>query len=212
MPADAARYAAARRAFGAPRFFAAYRAWRAHGDAVFHDLLSPRLHEAWTRGMAEERSMCSRISISISPWPWRRREGRTPGAWGSQRWGQRSRGGLAPLASRRIRCTTTCVLSAARSGASRHLVVGVDVRSTTPPTHDGRGRRVVPPERCAGKTAERAGATPPPAPLRGPGCDPGGRSCPRWPDHRPPRDLRRDTRFPLPFRCAWRAGTSRPSD
>ena len=50
LPADAARYAAARRAFGAPRFYAAYRAWRAHGDAVFHDLLSPRLHEAWTRG------------------------------------------------------------------------------------------------------------------------------------------------------------------
>ena len=54
LPADAARYAAARRAFGAPRFYAAYRAWRAHGDAVFHDLLSPRLHEAWTRGDGRE--------------------------------------------------------------------------------------------------------------------------------------------------------------
>lgn len=41
-------------------------------------------------------------------------------------------GRLGPLASRRIRRTTTCVLSAARSGASRHLVVGVDARSTTP--------------------------------------------------------------------------------
>lgn len=50
MAGDAARYAAARRAFGAPRFYAAYRAWRAHGDTVLHDLLSSRLHEAWTRG------------------------------------------------------------------------------------------------------------------------------------------------------------------
>ena len=50
MLADAARYAVARRAFGAPRSYAASRAWRAQGDAVFHDLLSPRLHEAWTGG------------------------------------------------------------------------------------------------------------------------------------------------------------------
>ena len=28
--------------------------------------------------------MCSRISISISRWPWRRRESRTPAAWGAK--------------------------------------------------------------------------------------------------------------------------------
>jgi hypothetical protein len=47
---DAARFAAARRAFGAPGFYAAYRAWRAAGDSVIHELLSPRLHDTWTRG------------------------------------------------------------------------------------------------------------------------------------------------------------------
>jgi hypothetical protein len=48
--ADATRYALARRAFAAPRFFAAYRRWRESGDAALDELLSPRLHEAWTRG------------------------------------------------------------------------------------------------------------------------------------------------------------------
>jgi hypothetical protein len=50
VTADATRYAVARRAFGAPRFFAAYRSWRQRGDAALDELLSPRLHEAWTRG------------------------------------------------------------------------------------------------------------------------------------------------------------------
>jgi hypothetical protein len=94
--------------------------------------------------------MYSRISISISRWPWRRRESRTHAPRGSQRWSQRSRGGLAPLASRRTRRTggtTTCVLSAARSGAARHLVVGVDVRSSERTPRVLRRRRFVPPER-----------------------------------------------------------------
>jgi hypothetical protein len=47
---DATRYAVARRAFGAPRFFATYRTWRQSGDGALDALLSPRLHEAWTRG------------------------------------------------------------------------------------------------------------------------------------------------------------------
>jgi hypothetical protein len=49
---DAARFQRARRAFGAPRFFAAYRAWKEHGDASLHQLLSPVLHEAAVRGDA----------------------------------------------------------------------------------------------------------------------------------------------------------------
>jgi hypothetical protein len=48
--ADARRYGVARRAFGAPRFFATYRRWRQIGDASIEELLSPRLNEAWTRG------------------------------------------------------------------------------------------------------------------------------------------------------------------
>jgi len=50
MPVDAGALRCGRRAFGAPRFYPAYQTWRAHGDAVLHDLLSPRLHEAWIRG------------------------------------------------------------------------------------------------------------------------------------------------------------------
>lgn len=47
---DLNRYSSARRAFGAPRFYAAYRAWRDRGDAALNELLSPRLHDTWTRG------------------------------------------------------------------------------------------------------------------------------------------------------------------
>jgi hypothetical protein len=47
---DAGRYAAARRAFGAPRFYAAYRVWRDRGEPALSELLSPRLHETWARG------------------------------------------------------------------------------------------------------------------------------------------------------------------
>jgi len=62
---DAARFAAARRAFGAPRFYAAYRAWRTTGDAVVHELLSPRLHDAWTRGDG-------RVEIHVLPHQYQR--------------------------------------------------------------------------------------------------------------------------------------------
>jgi hypothetical protein len=47
--ADEARYAAARRAFGAPRFYGVYRAWLREGDSVFSELLSPLLHERLQR-------------------------------------------------------------------------------------------------------------------------------------------------------------------
>ena len=66
--------------------------------------------------------MCYRISISISRWPWRRRKSLTSAASGGQRWGQSSRGGLAPLVSSRYRRATGFVFSAARSDAPRHLV------------------------------------------------------------------------------------------
>src|SRR5205823_3598194 len=38
---DSARYARARRAFGAPRFYAAYRRWCREGDGALQCLLSP---------------------------------------------------------------------------------------------------------------------------------------------------------------------------
>ena len=66
--------------------------------------------------------MCYRISTSISRWPWRRRKSLTSAASGGQRWGQSSRGGLAPLVSSRYRRATGFVFSAARSDAPRHLV------------------------------------------------------------------------------------------
>ncbi len=50
VPIDQHRYARARRAFAAPRFFAAYRAWLNEGSAAFHELLSPLLRDKLTRG------------------------------------------------------------------------------------------------------------------------------------------------------------------
>ena len=49
-PEDSARYRTARHAFGAPRFYDAYRRWRQAGDTVFDAFRSPRLHDAWQRG------------------------------------------------------------------------------------------------------------------------------------------------------------------
>jgi hypothetical protein len=54
------RYTVARRAFGAPRFYAAYQRWRETGDAALDDLRSPRLHDAWTRGDA-------RLEVQVLP-------------------------------------------------------------------------------------------------------------------------------------------------
>lgn len=47
LHADVARYGRARRAFGTPRFYAAYREWLRDGDSAFGRLLSPALHESW---------------------------------------------------------------------------------------------------------------------------------------------------------------------
>lgn len=44
------RYSTARRAFGAPRFYRAYRAWLTEGDAALGELQSPLFHERLQRG------------------------------------------------------------------------------------------------------------------------------------------------------------------
>jgi hypothetical protein len=49
---DMVRYARARRAFGAPRFFSAYRDWLQRGEPALLRLMSPALHDARQRGMA----------------------------------------------------------------------------------------------------------------------------------------------------------------
>lgn len=47
--ADKARYVRARRAFSAPRFYAAYRRWLRDGDSSLLDLLTTHFHDAWRR-------------------------------------------------------------------------------------------------------------------------------------------------------------------
>jgi hypothetical protein len=49
-PADAERYARARAAFGAPRFYTAYRRWLRDGDSSLLMLQSPGFHDAANRG------------------------------------------------------------------------------------------------------------------------------------------------------------------
>jgi hypothetical protein len=44
------RYSTARRAFGAPRFYRAYRAWLVEGDVALSELQSPLLHDRLQRG------------------------------------------------------------------------------------------------------------------------------------------------------------------
>lgn len=46
---DRARYVRARRAFSAPRFYAAYRRWLRDGDGSLLDLLTTHFHDAWQR-------------------------------------------------------------------------------------------------------------------------------------------------------------------
>lgn len=50
FPDKLSRNAAAKRAFGSPRFFEAYRDWLKRGDVAFASLRSPRLSELWRRG------------------------------------------------------------------------------------------------------------------------------------------------------------------
>jgi hypothetical protein len=125
------------------------------------------------------RSMSCRINTSASPRLWQQLDPPARGSLESQRWGQTLKGHVAPFGSthrNRGRCLR---LSAARSDAPRHLVGAARLCARGTTGGDGEGRR-----RCAApdrrpKTAERAGATPPPGLLRSPGSDPeGGRSCP----------------------------------
>lgn len=48
---DQLRYSRARRAFGSPRFYAAYRAWLKEGGDVFYDLISPSLRDQLQCGL-----------------------------------------------------------------------------------------------------------------------------------------------------------------
>jgi len=57
---DQHRYARARRAFAAPRFFATYRGWLKEGGAALHELLSPLLRDKLTRGQV-------RIEVGVLP-------------------------------------------------------------------------------------------------------------------------------------------------
>jgi hypothetical protein len=59
--ADPARYARARQAFGAPRFYSVYRRWCREGDGVLNRLLTPAFHDAWRRGSAA-------LEISVLPY------------------------------------------------------------------------------------------------------------------------------------------------
>jgi hypothetical protein len=96
-------------------------------------------------GTLEERSMCSRISISISRWPWRRRESRILAAWGAtggasapgeawppRRSPQSPHEDVRPLSGAQGRVA----LSGCRRGRSLDHA----------PTGHGTRRRVVPPE------------------------------------------------------------------
>ena len=65
---DAARYGRARRAFGTPRFFAAYREWLRGGDPVLGRLLSPALSDAWRAGTAAlETLVLPYVYADLSP-------------------------------------------------------------------------------------------------------------------------------------------------
>ena len=104
--------------------------------------------------------MYYRISTSISRWPWRRRKSLTSDASGGQRWGQSSRGGLAPLVSSRYRRATAFVFSAARSDAPRHLVGTARFPDEALTRRTKSGRRFVPPTGPA--TKPRSGQERPP--------------------------------------------------
>ena len=175
---DLARFARARRAFGArastPRI-----GMVPGGDVSLHRLLSPR---CTMRGSAAtDRSKHWRFLMCMPTWSLvRRRDGRA-GAVSSRQTDRRmARGGLS------IATCSPRRLEPAESSSQRRAVTR---RAIWLSPHDfARARRracdVEKAAPCAAargerRTAERAGATPTPGPLRSPGSDPGGgRSCP----------------------------------
>ncbi len=163
---DAARFAARTpRLRRAPLLRRLSRVARARATRASMTCCRPRLHDAWTRGDG-------RVEIHVLPHQYQRpRVGRRDRvSRGSRRsprgqtgGARRLRGDLAP-ASRRVarRCATDVVLSAARSDASRHLVVArgrsLDRR------HGARRQKAAP---CAARKRagrnRRAGRSDPPA-------------------------------------------------
>ncbi len=65
---DPDRYARARRAFGAPRFYSLYRRWCREGDVALNRLLTPAFHDASRRGSAVlEMSVLPYVYGEIGP-------------------------------------------------------------------------------------------------------------------------------------------------
>ena len=121
--------------------------------------------------------MCSRISISIPRWPWRRRESRTHAPGGSPKVEPTLQGKLgSPRLSPHSPHDDVRPLSGA---PCRGAPSGCRRGRSFERAHAARSEKAA---LCAARearaeTPERAGATPPPAPLCGPGSDPaGGRS------------------------------------
>ena len=206
--------AAARRAFGAPRFYAAYRAWRASGDAVVHELLSPRLHDAWTRG--DGRVEIHVLAASI-PAPRtrlsRQRESLRSRLAGGPEVGPDPQGRRGPPSVGSIDDRGVHIVSQRRAVTRRAIWLAQHdfARERRRPTI-GEGRRFVPPH--DGGQRPQSGQERPPRQGRfaAPALTPEGVAPAR--SARPPaaEEMTRGARFPFLFRRALRVGTSRPSD
>ena len=98
---DLAKFGRARRAFGSPRFYAAYQRWCREGDVSLHRLLSPALHDAQQRGHVSSKHW--RFLMCMPTWvlSFRRRDGRAAAVSSRQTDRRMARGGLsiATLAS-----------------------------------------------------------------------------------------------------------------
>jgi hypothetical protein len=67
QPTDHVRYSRARRAFGSPRFYAAYRAWRRDPSTGFFDLSSVGLRDKLQCGMVRiETHVLSHRYLSVA--------------------------------------------------------------------------------------------------------------------------------------------------
>ena len=139
----------------------------------------PGLHEAWPRGDGRGKIEVRPASVSASrAGVATARESRTPAVWGGQRWGQHSGEAWppSPLAGLTARRRAS---SQRRAVARRAIWLSAWTFGPTRPRRLKAEGGALCRQKGAGKITERAGATPPPAPLRGPGSDPGGgRSCP----------------------------------